>query len=92
MLLLDSGIQNLLSLRISDSSTVTREAAVDLLLLFLNGSHTDTDAFIDYYLPLVLARSADRSQMVRKKVTLILSAVLSVCNEKHYDRVVHELV
>lgn len=41
-LLLDVGVQNLLTLRISDNSTVTREAAVDLLLQYLNRSNDET--------------------------------------------------
>jgi hypothetical protein len=41
-LLLDIGVQNLLTLRISDNSTVTREAAVDLLLQYLNNTNDET--------------------------------------------------
>ena len=35
-LLLDSGVQSLVSSRMSDPSSVTREAAIDLLLQFLS--------------------------------------------------------
>lgn len=72
-LMLDQGIQNLVTVRMQDQSTVAREATVDLLVQFLTDKQdkelASMDRFVDFYLPLILQRSADRSQMVRRKVT-----------------------
>ena len=59
-LLLDQGIQQVISHRISDQSSIAREAAIDLLLTFFSEKQ-DYDKFIKVYLPLILQRSSDKS-------------------------------
>jgi len=92
-LLMDDGIKSLIAVRISDPSTVTREAAIELLMQYFTAKAlSEPGQFIDLYLPIILSRSSDRSQMVRRKVTQVLSQMLTMCSEKHYDRVVQELI